>query len=177
MGKGGVKEKSVPLFIPLSNKEQCSNHTHTLITGLNVTGKTRESSAAIASSDKPHAHACLIDTHHQNLFLDAETLLPHPILPAPHLHYCSNNSFFHQVQTQKAPLSVQFVWGEVCKVGKCHSKHFWDRSKAWCQKNKQGWLITPTGAILCHNWSSHWGCSSTLCDQCHRCSREKDHRA
>ena len=64
-------------------------------------------------------------------------------------------------------------------VYKCTSEICWDGSKTRCHRNKQGRLISPAGSVLCLNWNSHCGCTTTRHESHHKCSGcgNKDHGA
>lgn len=55
----------------------------------------------------------------------------------------------------------------------------WGKSKARCHRNEQGRLVNLSDSVLCLNWNSHCGCTTTGHEQCHKCSRcrNKDHGA
>ena len=52
----------------------------------------------------------------------------------------------------------------------CASATLWDGTPTRCQKNSQGRLVNPAGAILCSDWQRPNGCSSTTHDSRHECS-------
>ena len=95
-------------------------------------------------------------------------------------HSPSKQHFFQSGADSKGPPVCAVCLGRnICEISKCRSENCWDGSKARCRKNDQGRLITPTGNILCHDWNTRRGCSSTAHSQRHECSGcgQKDHGA
>lgn len=92
----------------------------------------------------------------------------------------SKRSFFQPGADLKGPPVCAVCLGRnICEVNKCRAENFWDGSKARCQKNDQGRLITPVGTVLCHDWNTRRGCSSPGHPYRHECSGcgKKDHGA
>ena len=127
---------------------------------------------------------------HHNHNPQAIVVVPaHPIIAHPPSPYSCSHSLLPTLSKQppfqpsagsKSPTVCALCLGqETCDILKCQSSTFWDGSKARCQKNNQGWLISLTGLILCFDWNIRQGCKAQGHNNQHKCSGcgNKDHRA
>ena len=83
----------------------------------------------------------------------------------------SKQPSFQQGAGSKSPRVCALCLGqEACDLLKCQSNTLWDGSKARCRKNDQGWLVSPTGLVLCFDWNIWQGCTAQGHKDQHECS-------
>ena len=90
----------------------------------------------------------------------------------------SKQPSFQQGASSKSPTVCALCLGwEACDLLKCKSSTFWDGSKARCQKNDQGQLVSSSGLVLCFDWNIQRGCTAQGHKDRHECSgcENKDH--
>ena len=139
---------------------------------------TEGSSAAVVLHHQSHSHS---PSHQGNASFTGHHSSPPPY---SHSHHSMSQtlkqpSFQPGAGSRSPPACTLCLRREACNLLKCQADLFWDGSKARCQKNDQGRLVSPLGQVLCFNWNTWRGCSAKGCKDRHKCSGcgNKDHGA